>query len=264
MVQVLRYRRGLLVIVAAALIGCAPRVDKPAPEASEASQAAAEAAASAVDAPAPAVPERRPAPTRRAAPARVAPTGDFEVDPAASDVRIFVYRSGRLARVGHNHVISSRDVQGKVSVSRTKNLKGSTVKLRIPVATLVVDDPALRKEAGEEFESALTQEQIDGTLRTMLSAAVLHAAPFPLVTVKGTVVGGTLPDLELDAVMTVRDREHQFRTPVRVERTEDSVTASGEFRIRQSDFEIEPVNLLQGALSVNDEFKVQFRIVARR
>lgn len=260
MLQVLRYRRGLLVIVAAVLIGCAPRMDKPAPEASEAS----EAVASEVGAPAPAVPDRPRAPTRRTAPAKAAPTGDFEVDPAASDVRIFVYRSGRLARVGHNHVISSRDVQGKVSVAKTQNLRGSRVKLRIPVATLVVDDPVLRGEAGEEFESALTQEQIEGTLRTMLSAAVLHAAPFPLVTVEGTVVGGTLPDLEMDMVMTIRDREHQFRTPVRVERPEDRITAVGEFRIRQSDFEIEPVSMLQGALSVEDELKVQFSIVARR
>jgi len=32
----------------------------------------------------------------------------YQVDGAASDVRMLVYRGGTMARLGHNHVLSSK------------------------------------------------------------------------------------------------------------------------------------------------------------
>jgi hypothetical protein len=44
----------------------------------------------------------------------------------------------------------------------------------------------------------------------------------------------------------------------------DSLTASGEARIRQTDFGIEPVSAVGGAVKVKDEVLVRYAIRARR
>ncbi len=187
---------------------------------------------------------------------------DYVVVPEDSDVRILVYREGRLAsKVGHNHVISSPDIQG--SAVLTRDLVGSTVDIRIPVATLVVDDLAQRKEGGKEFAGEPSEADIESTRRTMLSSRVLDAGPYPLVRINATVTGGKPPDMQADVSMTLHGMEQQFQIPVKLERQGPLAIASGAFSILQSDFGIEPFSMLGGSLSVKDEVKLQYRIVTK-
>ena len=186
----------------------------------------------------------------------------FQVDPAASQIRILVYRSGRLAHVGHNHVISSKNVRGTILLA--DGITASRVALQIPVNKLIVDDPELRKQIGEGFETQPSELDISDTLRSMLSARVLDATLFPAVTLNGEVMGGKLPDLDLEVEITIRSVTQRLTIPVKLERMQERVTASGEFAIRQSDFGIEPFSILAGALVVEDEIKVQYRVIGRR
>ena len=129
----------VVIVFTLALLACASRVDKPAqenevvsPPPAETPQAQVPQAAVLRDA---ALPVKAP-PARRI----------YEVDPAASEVRILVYRTGRLSHLWQNHVISSHDVQGQVVLA--DEITRSSVDLKIPVATLVVDDP---KDNSEDF-----------------------------------------------------------------------------------------------------------------
>ena len=203
------------------------------------------------------VPKTAPAPSDGPPPLRP----EYEIVPATSSVRILVFRTGRLARQGHNHVISSPDIEGSLSVK--KGMLGSKVDIRIPVSTLVVDDPEQRKEAGREFDAELSDQQIESTRRTMLGSRVLDAGPYPSIRVMATITGGSIPDLLADVQMTLRGQTQRFQVPVKFEQQGTLVTASGNFAILQTDFGIEPVSLLGGALSVKDEVKIQFRIVGR-
>jgi polyisoprenoid-binding protein YceI len=228
------------------LLGCAPRVEKAAPGAAVP----------------PLAPKQEAAPSAPAVPPVLPAEGVYPVDAQTTDLRIYVYRAGRLARLGHNHVISSEDVQGTVTLGR--GLKETTVRLEIPVATLVVDDPGLREAAGPDFRSEPSESDIAGTRRNMLSERVLDAGPYPSIRVQAEVAGGALPDLQMDADITIRDVTRRVRVPVRLETSENSVTASGELEIRQTDFGMTPFSELGGALRVRDEVRIQYRIVARR
>jgi len=222
-----------------ALMACAPQVEKPP------------------------VPPEAEAPMEPA-PLPVIPIGEgrvYRVDPASTDLRILVYRGGRLARLGHNHVISSQDVQG--TVVRRHQITGSALRLQIPVATLIVDDPRLRAEAGPEFDTEPSQADIDGTRRNLLSTRVLDAEAFPVVSVAATVVGGEPPDLDVDVDMTIRHVTQRLRTRVKMEEAANLISTSGEFSLRQSDFDMIPFSVLGGALKVKDEVTVRYRIVAR-
>jgi polyisoprenoid-binding protein YceI len=228
------------------LLGCAPQVEKAAPGAAVP----------------PLAPRQEAAPSAPVVPPVLPAEGVYQVDAQATDLRIYVYRAGRLARLGHNHVISSKDVQGTVTLRR--DLQETTVRLEIPVATLVVDDPGLREAAGPGFRSEPSESDIAATRRNMLSERVLDAGPYPSIRVQAGVAGGALPDLEMDANITIRDVTLRVRVPVKLESSANSVTANGELEIRQTDFGVTPFSVLGGALSVRDEVGIRYRVVARR
>ena len=258
MVESVTLRNSLAVTVTLLLLACAPSQEKTAePPEAEAVRAQADKK--------PAV-SAKPRPVQEKKPASVAtPPAEqltYVVLPDVSDVRIFVYRTGRLANtLGHNHVISSPDVQGTMVL--TPELTGSIVDIRVPVATLVVDDPEQRKEAGPDFQTQLTDEDVANVRRTMLSSRVLNSGPYPLITIKATVTDGVPPELQAYVVMTLHGTIQQFQTPVRFEKEGMLAVATGSYPIRQTDFGIEPFSMLGGALAVKDEVKIQYRIVAR-
>ena len=257
MVGALIIRGALVSVLALSILACAPSSERAdtQPEAATPGSPAKKPAASA---------EARPD-ERKEAPSAAKPIPeqqDYVVVSEESDVRIFVYREGRLAdRIGHNHVISSPDIRGSMMV--TRDLVGSTVDVLIPVATLVVDDPEQRKEAGEGFQTVIPEKDIKATRQRMLSSQVLDAGPYPLVKIKATVTGGSPPELQADVAMTVHGQVRNFLTLVRFERQEALATATGSFTLLQSDFGIEPFSMLGGALAVRDEVGIQYRIVAK-
>jgi len=75
----------------------------------------------------------------------------YQIDTERSLLQILVYRGGKLAALGHNHVVASRDLTG--TVTRAEPLTGTRFDIRLPVASLTVDEPELRREAGADFQA---------------------------------------------------------------------------------------------------------------
>jgi hypothetical protein len=61
----------------------------------------------------------------------------------------------------------------------------------------------------------------------------------------------------------VRGQVRTFAVPVRYEREGATLVLSGETALRQSDLGLTPFSAMLGALQVQDEMHVRFRIVAR-
>jgi polyisoprenoid-binding protein YceI len=185
----------------------------------------------------------------------------FEVEPDRSLVTILVYRAGTLAAAGHNHVVASHDVRGAIAF--TPDVARSQFTLRMPVGTLTVDEPELRHAAGEEFVKDIPESAQQGTRRNMLSAAVLDAEHFPDVLLQAEGIepaaGGALATVRI----TLRGETRTLAVPCRYEQKGDELLADGEFRLLQSDFGITPFTALLGAMRVQDEVTVRFRILAR-
>lgn len=184
----------------------------------------------------------------------------YDVDRAASRVVVHVFRGGPLARLGHNHVVSSRDLEGRIFLHPT--FTRSSFELAFPVAQLVVDDPELRKAAGAEFSSVPSEEDREGTRRNMLRASVLDAQRFPDVKVVSTRVGGSLGAPEIVARITIRDAARDIAIPVSLQLDGERLRAKGAFDIKQTDFGIEPFSVVLGALQVEDRLHVEFDVTA--
>jgi polyisoprenoid-binding protein YceI len=52
--------------------------------------------------------------------------------------------------------------------------------------------------------------------------------------------------------------------PARISVSGETLRASGEFSIRQSDYEIRPVSAVSGTIKLKDELKLSFDISARK
>jgi len=182
-------------------------------------------------------------------------TAVYRVDPAGSLLIMDVRRGGSLARLGHDHVVASHDVAGYLAPDAGR------ADFLVPLDALVVDEPALRAEAGLDTQPSAAA--IAGTRRNMLDK-VLEADRYPaaLITVSGGLVG-VGPQL-FHLTITLHGTTVTVEALAQVEKGPDEVTVTGTAAVDQSRFGITPFAVLGGALAVQDRVEVRFRIRARR
>ena len=183
--------------------------------------------------------------------AAVQGTPVMQIDPAASLVAIEVYRGGSLARLGHDHVIASHEVRGFVAPSTKR------ADLYFRLDSLVIDEPALRKEAG--FDTQPTDEDIAGTRRNMLTAMEAATFPFAVVHIAAGEGAGAQP---MRVSVSLHGVERTVHTSVELETRAGSLVAKGRVALKQTDFGITPLSVLGGAIQVQDEVRVRFVIRA--
>jgi YceI-like protein len=186
----------------------------------------------------------------------------YQVESQSCDVHILVYRGGTLARLGHNHVMTARDVGGRVWLH--PQFERSGFELSFPVNALIVDDPASRRAAGSAFPADIPQADKDATRRNMLRAEVLDAEAYPEITLAAARVAGTLAAPELAVRITIKDVSQEVQVPVALDAEGNRLIARGEFDILQTQFGIAPFSVALGALQVQDRLHVRFKIVALR
>ena len=179
----------------------------------------------------------------------------FQVDPARSLVVIEVRRGGSFAQFGHDHVVASHDATGNIAPDAGR------ADLYVPLDTLVVDEPALRDEAG--FDTHPDDADIAGTRRNMLERVLdSRRYPYALIGVDGIDASSRAGPVRL--ALTLHGVTRSVDAAAAWEWTAEEFFVSGSFAIDQSDFGITPLALLGGAIAVQDRVNVQFRIRARR
>lgn len=175
----------------------------------------------------------------------------LQVNRDRSLVTIKVHRGGRLARLGHNHIVASRDVSGYVAIAEGR------AELCVPLDRLTVDETELRAEAG--LDTTPTQDVIEGTRRNML-VKVLESALFPFALIR-IARKDNAPSM-LNVSITLHGSTRTFEIPAQIETDHRGMIVSGRMTFKQSDFGIVPFSVLGGALQVQDKLDLNFRIVA--
>jgi len=187
---------------------------------------------------------------------------EYAIDGDRSIVTLRIYRAGRLAKLGHNHVITSARESGRAWSNGL--LDGSGFEVGVAVQDLVVDDPAARATAGPEFAGELPEAAREGTRKNMLRAEVLDGERYPDIVVRADALGGTWEQPTVAAQVTLKGRTRTAEFPLAIERAAHSITARGSFQILQSEFGITPFSVGGGAIQVADAVEVEFEIRAVR
>ena len=185
----------------------------------------------------------------------------YAIDAAASTLHILVYRAGPMARLGHNHVISSHSMQGRIWREATPESSGFDI--TVPINDLIVDDSAERATEGDEFAANVSQEAKEATKVNMLRESLLDAAHFPFVRIRSVSVQGDANAPTVVAAIHIKDQTRNVTLPVTLQSIDFGIRVKGEFHIKQTDFGITPLSVALGALQVQDTIKIKFELVAK-
>ncbi len=198
-------------------------------------------------APPPAVPAAPPASVAVAVPS----AAGLAIDSAASVIAITVRRGGPLARLGHDHVVAARTVEGRVDPAANR------ASLRFRLDALTVDEAPLRRQAG--LDTQPDADAIAGTRRNMLTK-VLDAERFPWVDVAIERPAAGAP---LVTDITLHGVTRRYQVPATIVMADGAVRATGSLSLRQTDFGLVPFSVLGGAMAVQDTLELRFDIAAR-
>lgn len=179
-----------------------------------------------------------------------------------SEVRVLAFRAGTLARLGHNHVVTTRQLSGTVVPGDTA--AGSRFEFSIAVDSFVVDDPQARAEEGEAFAGSMSADQREDTRRNMLGPQLLDAAAHPHVTVASRRITGEFPDVVIAASVTVKGVAHEVELPAFVWLQDGRLTASGTVELSHEALGLSPFSVALGTVRVADRLRFRYRLVAIR
>jgi polyisoprenoid-binding protein YceI len=181
----------------------------------------------------------------------------YRVDPAESLLTVLVYREGPLAKLGHDHVVASRELRGFAAWSADATF--ARADLLLTVGTLTVDEPELRARAG--FESEPSAEDIAGTRSNMLKSIDADRYPDILARVRFL---RPPPDPVVSIELSWHDVSRTYEMPIDLQRDDEGFEAHGNFELRQSDFGVQPYSVFGGALSVGDKLDVTISLRGTR
>jgi YceI-like domain len=189
----------------------------------------------------------------------------YRIDESQSELRILVYRAGPLARFGHNHVIVNRAIRGAVNLADAAG--ASVFRLNVPVAAFEVDDAQARREEGPDFASEIPDNAKSGTLLNMLSAALLDADEFPVITVNSVAISDAqgasgAGSLIATVAISVAGHESTIDVPFALQSDSRHLSATGSLELRQSALGLTPYSLMLGALQVQDAMTIKFKFIA--
>lgn len=184
----------------------------------------------------------------------------YRVVPDESEVRVLAFRTGALARLGHNHVVTTGELSGDVTLGDAP--ADSSFELTVSVPGLVVDDPEARAEEGGAFADELSEDDREDTRRNMLGPKLLDANEHPEIRVVSQRIAGAWPDVTITALVTVKGQAHEVELPAHVTLQDDRLTASGAAEITHTALGLEPLSVALGAVRVADAMRFRYRIVA--
>ncbi len=209
-----------------------------------------------------------PSPTHAAPPELTAPYAAaarsgarvYRLDPDASQVLIFVGKSGALSGLGHEHVIRVARLRGFALIEPNGRARAD---LLFPATGLEVDPPATRKALGNPWSKHQPDtDSRHGTRHNMLGPDVLDAARYPRVHLVVTANLSPSPGKRTIATaITLHGVTRALDTPIDPHRTNRTVSVNGRFKIKQTDFGIAPYSALLGALRVKNTLGIRYHLV---
>ena len=185
----------------------------------------------------------------------------YRIEAADSAVRIYVFRAGRVARLGHNHVLAAPRFEAWLLWPDT--LAKARFELRLRLADLQLDDPALRAATGGGFASPLSAEAVAATRDNMLGERGLNAARHPELGLSLLALAGEPPKLAAHIEVALAGHRHALSLPLTLSEQDGRLRIDGAFVLRHSDLGLQPFSVAGGLVAVQDELVIEFSLLAR-
>lgn len=184
----------------------------------------------------------------------------YLVDNQSSQVIVEVGKTGSQSFLGHNHLLLIPELEG--SVHLFDPIDKSRISIRVPVGTIVVDPVELRQKWGEKYKKSIGNKDKQATYNNMLSSKVLDSQNYSHLSLESAQITGTETGLIMTTRIKIRDQIRMLDIPLELELADKYLCVNGRFSVLQTDFGITPFSVFMGALSVEDEVKIDFSVCA--
>jgi polyisoprenoid-binding protein YceI len=177
---------------------------------------------------------------------------EYIIDRKKSSLTVRAFATGLLSSLGHDPTISAPGLDGEI-LFNPSSLEQSCFRLVLDASSLTVTNDISTKDRDEI--NRRTQEEVlesDSYPEIVFESSRISASK----TGEGQYWGNITGEL------TLHGMKHNQSITVRLSVDGDRLRATGEFSIRQSDYEIRPVSAVGGAIKLKDELKFSFDISA--
>jgi polyisoprenoid-binding protein YceI len=180
----------------------------------------------------------------------------FVIDKRRSRFTVQAFATGLLSAMGHNPTIAIRTFSGEVEFD-SDALRADRLWLKIQASSLAVLDDISDKDRRE--------------IESLMKSNVLEIEKYPEICFEAhspvavNRIDASLYSATLNGNLNLHGVTRGESIPVRiVSMGEEMLRASGEFTLKQSDYQIKPVSVAGGALKLKDELKFSFEMVANK
>ena len=178
----------------------------------------------------------------------------YLIDAGKSTFTVRAFATGLLSALGHSPTIAIPDFEGEVSLNPDA-IEQSSLRMVIHSASLtVVDD--IREKDRKEINRTMHHEVLEDDSFSEIVYECSRVSASRIA--EGQYLASLNGELTLHGV--TRDQP----VSARVWLNGDMLRATGDFSVRQSDYEIRPVSAVGGTIKLKDELKLTFDISARK
>ena len=181
----------------------------------------------------------------------------FRVDALQSQVLVTVRRGGLMAKLGHDHIVSSRQLQGFILMDQDN--QRCHADFYIPVHSMEVDNPQLRAQA--QMQTTPSARDIAGTRINMLKS--VDAKQFPFVQLRSADCSEIFTNSSVAAQIQLHGVIQERQIDLNWHRdTTGVLTAQSTFSLLQTDFNIAPFAIMNGLIKVEDKLEITVQLIA--
>ena len=181
----------------------------------------------------------------------------------ASHLAVRVYRDGPMQKLGHDHLITSDGLVGRIALGEPLT-ETALRALACRSSRSWWTTRTARAAAGGIFAAPVPQKDRDATRHNMLGAKLLDAATPGHDAPDGGIGHRRARHYEARVRVSLAGRESVVAAPFTVTVEGDRLEAHADFRLTHADLGLEPFTVALGALRVRDDFDVDLTLEARR
>jgi polyisoprenoid-binding protein YceI len=178
----------------------------------------------------------------------------YTIDLSQSRVTATLTQEGFIARRYPTHRVEVKNFSGKIEVSERDETRIS-VEVEAEAKSLTNADEAMSEFERREFHNVLNNSVLDSDKFPKIK--------FVSASVSDARKSGESRSFTLNGDLSLRDATKRVSFPVTVTISKDQLRATGDAELKQTDFGIKPYSGKLGMISIGDEVKINFEIVAK-
>lgn len=181
-------------------------------------------------------------------------TRTYTIDLSQSRVIATLTQEGFIARRYPAHRVEVKNFTGKIEVSERDETR-IAVEVEAEAKSLTNADEGMTEFERREFHNVVNN--------LVLESDKFPKIKFVSVSVSDARKSGETRTFTLNGDLTLRDATKRVSFPVTVTIAKDQLRATGEAKLKQTDFGIKPYSGKLGLIRIGDEAKIDFAIVAK-